>query len=70
MDAREEGKVKGREEGRDEGREEGVTLGRLLALQEIPGETLAPEEELMQWSISRLSKATVTVQTKLRDRKA
>ncbi len=63
-----QGREEGREEGRDEGRDEGVLIGKIQTLQELVGDRVSTQEELLAYNLSELEQALLGLQRRLRQR--
>ncbi len=72
--ARQEGKqigvAKGRQEGRQEGRREGRLAGKIQTLQELPGDRVSADEELLGESVTALTSQPQLLRDRLDNRAA
>ena len=66
--AREEGRQEGREEGREEGRQEGKLAGSIQLLQQLLGDRISLDGELLGRSAGELNAQLAQHQQRLRDR--
>ena len=60
--------IAARTEGREEGREEGKIVGKIQTLQEILGDTVANESDLLELDLGELSRQLSELQARLRSR--
>jgi len=67
-EAREEGHEVGRQEGREEGRQEGLAVGKIQLLQQLLGEDVSSEEDLLAQDPAALSAMLSDLQERLRSR--
>ena len=68
IEGREEGREAGLEAGREEGREEGRVVGKIQMLQEILGDSVADDTDLLALDLGQLSQQLSELQSRLRKR--